>query len=229
MSQVLLQRRGFVGEPLVSGLRLGNRSFVELSGARIRMKLWSRSFLVTGAVLGLALMLSACAPGPDTAGVTPRLVATEEPVAMPALATAIPTTTLAEEPVITKREIRLTLPLRASPERVTVSTPDPVVGEVPEELLAAILEDAETRAAAEDEDLAVVRAEAVTWNDGSLGCPQPGVMYTQALVDGYWVVLEVGGEEFDYRAAASGFFTLCERGLPLPATTPGSDAGRPSE
>jgi hypothetical protein len=112
---------------------------------------------------------------------------------------------------------------------VTVSTPDPVVGEVPEELLAAVLEDAETRAAAEEADLVVLRAEAVTWNDGSLGCPQPGMMYTQAPVDGYWVVLKSGSQEFDYRVTGHGFFTLCERGLSLPLTTPESDSGTPSE
>jgi hypothetical protein len=180
-------------------------------------------------MVGLALMLSTCAPGPGTESVTPPPVATEEAVATPAPATAVPTSKQTEEPVTTEREIRLTLPLRASPERVLVSTPDPVVGEVPEELLAAILEDAETRAEATGEDLAVLRAEAVTWNDGSLGCPQPGMMYTQATVDGYWVVIKSGSQEFDYRASASGFFTLCERGLPLPAATPGSDAGKPSE
>ena len=32
-----------------------------------------------------------------------------------------------------------------------------------------------------------------------------------------------------YRAAASGYFTLCEQGLPRPVTSPGSDTGKPSE
>jgi hypothetical protein len=36
----------------------------------------------------------------------------------------------------------------------------------------------------------VVQAEAVTWPDGALGCPEPGIVYTQALVPGYWVVVE---------------------------------------
>lgn len=189
----------------------------------------SRAFLVTSAIGWLVLLLSACVPEPEAAGATPSPVATGEAVATPAPATAAPTSTLVEESVSTKREIRLTLPLRASPERVTISTPDPVVGEVPEELLAAILEDAETRVDTEGAHLAVARAEAVTWNDGSLGCPQPGMMYTQAPVDGYWVVLISGSQEFDYRVTGGGFFTLCERGLPLPLTTPGSDTGKPSE
>jgi len=89
-----------------------------------------------------------------------------------------------------------------------------VTGEVPEELLAAILKEAEARREAKGKELAVVRAEAVIWNDGSLGCPQPGVMYTQAPVDGYWVVLQVDGKELDYRAAQGGYFFLCERNFP---------------
>ena len=45
----------------------------------------------------------------------------------------------------------------------------------------------------------VVQATATTWNDGSLGCPERGVMYTQALVDGYHVIVEANGQKLDYR------------------------------
>ena len=48
-----------------------------------------------------------------------------------------------------------------------------------------------------------------TWNDGSLGCPQPGELYTQALVDGFQVLLEVDGEEFDYRVGSGTAVHLC--------------------
>jgi hypothetical protein len=43
------------------------------------------------------------------------------------------------------------------------------------------------------EDIEVVVAEEVTWPDGALGCPEPDGMYTQALVEGYRIVLEVDG------------------------------------
>ena len=39
----------------------------------------------------------------------------------------------------------------------------------------------------------LIRDEAVTWSDGSLGCPQPGEYYTQVLVPGYWIVFDVAG------------------------------------
>jgi hypothetical protein len=114
-------------------------------------------------------------------------------------------------------------PMTKMPERVpsAESTIPPVTGEVPTELLDAILKDAAGRTGAAPEQVSVIQAQAVTWNDGSLGCPQPGMMYTQALVNGYWVVLEVAGKKFDYRATGAGYFSLCEGGfLPLisPAT-----------
>ncbi len=51
---------------------------------------------------------------------------------------------------------------------------------------------------------------AKTWNDGSLGCPEPGELYTQALVDGFQVVLEIDGERFDYRVGSGTDVRLCE-------------------
>jgi hypothetical protein len=80
------------------------------------------------------------------------------------------------------------------------------------------------RTGAAMEKISVIQAQAIVWNDGSLGCPQPGVMYTQALVNGYQVILEVGDQKYDYHAAETGYYLLCERGFPpiFPAGTPNS-------
>ncbi len=56
----------------------------------------------------------------------------------------------------------------------------------------------------------VLTAAAMQWPDGSLGCPEPGVMYTQAVVDGSQIVVEAGGETYDYRLDGSGNFRLCD-------------------
>jgi predicted small secreted protein len=88
----------------------------------------------------------------------------------------------------------------------------PVIGEIPEPLMAALLADVADRAGVDPEAIEVVRAENVTWNDGSLGCPEPGMNYTMALIDGYQVVLSAGGDEFDYRVTGDGAFRLCENG-----------------
>ena len=55
----------------------------------------------------------------------------------------------------------------------------------------------------------LVHAERQTFNDGSLGCPEPGVMYTQALVAGYHVVYEIDGATYDYRVTESGNVRHC--------------------
>jgi hypothetical protein len=96
-------------------------------------------------------------------------------------------------------------------ERVPDTTPAvPVTGEAPSALLDSIIADLMTRKNIEREEIAVTRAEAVIWPDGSLGCPRPGEMYTQATVEGYWIVLRWAEKEFDYRASAKGQFLLCK-------------------
>ena len=50
-----------------------------------------------------------------------------------------------------------------------------------------------------------IAAQAVTFPDGSLGCPTPGMAYTQHLVDGYHIVAKAGGTVYDYRGTGSTF------------------------
>lgn len=106
---------------------------------------------------------------------------------------------------------------RRLPEKVPAQPATGVTGEVPEDLLASIRADAAARAGIDVDSPTVIRAEAVAWPDGSLGCPQPGVVYTQALVPGYWVVLSQGGREYDYRATARGYFRRCDSRNPVNA------------
>jgi hypothetical protein len=88
------------------------------------------------------------------------------------------------------------------------------IGEVPADLLDAISSDAAERAGVEQDDVTILTAESVTWSDGSLGCPEPGMMYTQALVPGYRVVVEAGGKEMSFHASERGDFQFCENPKP---------------
>ena len=74
---------------------------------------------------------------------------------------------------------------------------------------AAILADLAQRKAPTS-GLEVVTARAVTWPNGALGCPKPGMMYTQALIDGYQVVVKAGGRTYDYRFGSTSAPRLCE-------------------
>mgnify|MGYP005837394747 CR=1 FL=1 len=98
-----------------------------------------------------------------------------------------------------------------------------VTGEAPQGLLDAILDDAAGRTGLDRSELVIVQDEAVVWPDGSLGCPEPGMMYTMALVHGYHVIVRAGEQELDYRTGRNNFFTLCERPVPFkPIESPSS-------
>lgn len=88
----------------------------------------------------------------------------------------------------------------------------PASDAVDTELQGAIqiaVEDAAAATGVPASDVEVVVAEAVTWNDGSLGCPEPDGMYTQALVEGYRIVVAVDGEERAYHGAEGGDPAYC--------------------
>jgi hypothetical protein len=66
-------------------------------------------------------------------------------------------------------------------------------------------------ALADASTLRVVSADRVTWRDGSLGCPKPGMNYTQALVPGHRIRIQAGAEMLDYHASNRGPPFLCPR------------------
>ena len=45
-------------------------------------------------------------------------------------------------------------------------------------------------------ELTLVKSNATEWSDGSLGCPQPGMAYTQAIVPGYEITFEHEGSNY---------------------------------
>jgi hypothetical protein len=121
-------------------------------------------------------------------------------------------------PNVEERKVITVMPEIENPQKTP--TNDPIIGQIPAKIMQDILMDLTNRTDANKQDIQVIRAQAVTWNDGSLGCPEPGVFYTQALVDGYWVVLQIAGGTYDYRVSDSGFFRLCENAGKFPVTPP---------
>jgi hypothetical protein len=95
--------------------------------------------------------------------------------------------------------------------------PVPVQPEAPmnptlESTIAAVLDDAARRTGLDKGSLKVESAEVVTWADGSLGCPEPGMSYTMALVPGYRINVRAGELVLDYHASRRGYFVLCPDG-----------------
>jgi hypothetical protein len=67
---------------------------------------------------------------------------------------------------------------------------------------------------ADVDDIELVSLLEVTWRDGSIGCPEPGVAYTQALVPGQQLILQVNGEQYYYHSGKNSIFKYC--GDPVP-------------
>ncbi len=82
-------------------------------------------------------------------------------------------------------------------------------GEVPPDLLEGIIAHAASLLGVSAEELDIARAGEAEWPDGAWGCPEPGVVYTQALVRGYWIELQLGDLTLDYRTDGEGRFRLC--------------------
>jgi hypothetical protein len=182
---------------------------LELQRARGRHKdvpMTRRSTVVAVAVL--VAVAGGCGDDDDTSSLPMPTSASEASSARPAVTT----------------DPARTLPPGRGPTPVAATTDRPVTGEVPAAILADVLADASTLTGLPITELVVLRDQAVTWPDGSLGCPEPGVVYTQALVPGYWVVLDAGGEPLDYRVGAGGTFVRCDDALVAapPVSTPSS-------
>jgi hypothetical protein len=74
-------------------------------------------------------------------------------------------------------------------------------------------------------EIEVLEARAVTWPDGGLGCPTPGMAYIQVLVDGALIRLNGDGKLYEYHSGGARAPFLCEK--PAPAPPPPGDPMAP--
>jgi len=140
------------------------------------------------ALLVSALLLTACGAVEDNAE-----------------ATAPRGTTQAAETTETTRPVATTGPT------VTTQTGDdgaPVGAS--QDKVAFAINDLVEREGIDAGDVVVESAEEVTWRDGSLGCPLPGMNYTQALVDGMRIILEANGTVYHYHSSGNKDPFYCE-------------------
>ncbi|MDJ0906608.1 MAG: hypothetical protein QNI96_11355 [Woeseiaceae bacterium] len=153
--------------------------------------------------LGITLLMGAACTNSEEAE--------QQDQAEPPVAVERPQEMTREERIAMRRELQVTQSMPADTVRQSSDqAPEGgVTGEVPEDLMDKIFADLEGRTGAQRAEFETLQAQAVQWNDGALGCPEPGQVYTQAIVDGFRVVLKHEGKTYDYHAAAKGFFKLC--------------------
>lgn len=166
----------------------------------------------------------------DDSAETPAPTEAEEPAAMPddpddeieetetSADTASgddPVTSQSVAPVVVDlSKITPSAPADAGTPRVMPAPGVPVRVPVDKQsLVDAMRADLLTRAKVDPDRLRVIYFQAVTWPDGSLGCPQPGMAYTMALVDGYQVIFaDADGREYFYHSAGDAQFVYCANG-----------------
>lgn len=122
---------------------------------------------------------------------------------------------------------------RATPRAPPTRIPAPALNEqpagqpvattvMPAELRRAVVADAAKRFKVAESAVVLTRAEQVTWADGSLGCPEPGMVYTQSLVAGFRVVAKTAAGELLYHTDTLGTLRNCrvQEGPELPQRAP---------
>jgi hypothetical protein len=73
------------------------------------------------------------------------------------------------------------------------------------------------------ESVVVSSTRPVTWRSGALGCPDPGMNYTQALVPGTVIYLKVDNTIHAYHARYGGEPFYCPRDRVEPPAAEGDD------
>lgn len=105
-----------------------------------------------------------------------------------------------------------TAPPTAAPVLPLETTPTAV--EIPpgsEALIARAIEDlVQGQALASADEVRLVSVEAREWPDTSLGCPKEGFMYAQVITPGFQILLEAGGQQYDYHTDLNQTVVLCE-------------------
>ena len=72
-------------------------------------------------------------------------------------------------------------------------------------------QDLAKRLSVNPDQIELVSFTPVTWPDGSMGCPEPGMMYTQVLVEGYRIQLRSGGRVYEYHGGGTRAPFLCAK------------------
>lgn len=95
----------------------------------------------------------------------------------------------------------------------------PVMNEVPipiplgsylEKIVTEAKNDLAQRLAIDVGQIELLEATSIIWPDGSLGCPQPGMLYTQVQVDGVRLRFRVKDHIYEYHSGGTRAPFLCE-------------------
>jgi hypothetical protein len=90
---------------------------------------------------------------------------------------------------------------------------------LPREVRRIVVADAARRFKVAASAVVLARAEKITWSDASLGCPEPGRMYAQTLVEGFRVTAKTDGGSLIYNTDSGGKVVSCGASPPPGSAT----------
>jgi hypothetical protein len=99
----------------------------------------------------------------------------------------------------------------ATPTAAATTTTTPAVS-IPAQANAAVdqaRQAAATKAGVTLADVTVSSVTAVNWPTSALGCPQPGIMYSQLVTPGYKIVVSANGQSFEYHSDRGSHVVTC--------------------
>ena len=103
----------------------------------------------------------------------------------------------------------------APPTRIPDPAPASAAGQpvatatMPRDVRRAVIADAARRFKVPEAAVVLANAEKLTCSDGALGCPQPGQMYSRALVPGFRVLAKTREGDLLYHTDMRGQTVVC--------------------
>ena len=101
-------------------------------------------------------------------------------------------------------------PLPASASPVASMLPGSSSAADSQPAVDAALRDAAAHLGISQANLKVDQAEPRQWGDSSLGCPKPGLMYSQVVTPGFVIIISGAGKQLEYHADTRGQVVLCQ-------------------
>jgi hypothetical protein len=135
--------------------------------------------------LAIALMLGGCGQNPVSTSTTV--------VATPGAPTVAPVAT----------------PQAPAVAPLASAVPGVNLGPDEQQAVAAAMQDAATHLGVAASELSVQQVEAREWGDSSLGCPQPGNLYSQIVTPGFVIVINSRGKQLEYHSDTRARVVLC--------------------
>lgn len=86
---------------------------------------------------------------------------------------------------------------------------DPATRGVPDSIVEQAVADLAAHLNVPEGSIEVMEAKPVTWPDAAVGCPEPGKLYAQVLVDGARIVLGHAERVYLYHSGSDGEPFLC--------------------